>query len=79
MSQRSSETYREDAALDVGEALGALRMTVEQFGMNLDGDADQMRQYHGSLACIEAKLARAHELLQQAELAANREKQEEKA
>ena len=75
----NSQTYRNDAALDVGEALGALRMTVEQFGMNLDGDAEQMRQFHGSLACIEAKLTRAHELLGEAELAANRETQGETA
>lgn len=69
-----SKHHREDAALDVGDALEALRFTNSEFADNLDGGTDLMRQYHGTLKCIEHMLERAARLLEQAEIAEMRER-----
>lgn len=66
MAERTPQQNRSDATNDVAEALDALRMTTRGLDGHMNYNDSTMREYVAALQCVEAKLSRANDYLQEA-------------
>lgn len=65
MTERNPQQIRE-VTCDVSEARDALRLTVRGLDEYMNHNDRQLREYVAALHCVEAKLSRAEDALQDA-------------